>query len=285
MRFDNFGWLDVARRAPTLNFTAGSLPPELIVMHYTASYDAASPIRSFQNPLSKASAHFVVDVDGGITQLVSIRDDAWHAGGGVYKGRDTVNSFAVGIEIVNPGYHFSDGDGGFLNWERKPVAKALLKPFPGMVEAQDQWVGSWKQYWPKFPEKQLAAVQKLALTLITAYPSIKDIAGHRDIDGVRKRKVDPGPAFPMERMKALLDKKIVPPAPRPVDFLVRSDAGYLNVRQKPSLTAAKADWSPLLNGDRVQRIDMRPDWFRIRRWQAGTAREGWVMARYLVAAP
>lgn len=284
MRFDSFGWLDVATREPTLNFTGGNGQPELVVMHYTASYDAGSAIRTFRNGLSRASAHFVVETDGSITQMVSIRDDAWHAGGGVYQGREGVNALSIGIEIVNPGYHFSDGSGGFLNWEKKPVSKAMLKPFPGMLEAQDAWVGSAKQYWPHYPERQLAAVQKLTLTLLTTCPSIKDIVGHRDVDGVRKRKVDPGPAFPMARMKALLDKKVTPPAPRPADYLVKSELGYLNVRQKPSLTAAKADWSPLMNGDRVQRLDMRPDWFRIRRWQAGVAKEGWVMARYLVSA-
>lgn len=285
MRFDSFGWLDVATREPTLNFNAGAGDPELVVLHYTASYDALSAIRTFRNTLSRASAHFVVATDGKITQMVSVRDDAWHAGGGVHQGRESVNSFSVGIEIVNPGYHFSDGAGGWLNWERKPVSKAMLKPFGAMVEVQDPWVGSARQYWPGYPEPQLAAVQKLVLTLLTTYPAIKDVVGHRDVDGIRKRKVDPGPAFPMARMKALLDKKIVPPAPRPLDYLVKSEAGYLNVRQKPSLTAPKADWSPLLNGERVQRLDMRPDWFRIRRWKAGVPKEGWVMARYLVEAP
>ena len=184
MRFDDFGWLDTADRQPTLNFSAGDGTPEIIVLHYTASYEAGSAIRTFKNGLSKASAHFVVGTDGDITQMVSIRDTAWHAGGGVYKGRDDVNSFAVGIEMVNPGYHFSDGTGGYLNWERRAVSRSLLKPFPVMVEAKDPWVGSATQFWPKFPEKQLASVQKLILTLLTTYPSLKDIVGHRDVDVV-----------------------------------------------------------------------------------------------------
>jgi N-acetylmuramoyl-L-alanine amidase len=284
VRFDNFGWLDVAVRKPTRNFNAGSGPPELIVMHYTASYEGRSPVQTFLNPNSSASAHFVVDTDGMITQMVSVRDDAWHAGGGVYQGRDDVNRFAVGVEIVNPGYHFKATDGTVLNWEHKPVTKAELAPFPGMIDAPDPWVGSHSYLWPKYPEPQLKVVQQLTRALITSYPTIKDIAGHRDVDTVRKRKVDPGPAFPIKRFRDVFDKRMVPPPPRPVDYLVKSDLGYLNVRSTPSITAAKADWSPLLNGDRVQKIDERPDWFRIRRWQAGVSRDGWVMARYLVKA-
>ncbi len=284
MRFDSFGWLDTANRKPTQNFNAGSLPPELIVMHYTASYEGQSPVQTFLNPSSKASAHFVVDVNGAITQLVSIRDDAWHVGGGVWNGRDNVNHFAVGIEIVNPGYHVKTAAGTYLDWQHAPVPAAKLAPFHGMTEAPDPWVGSGQFYWANFPELQLAAVQQLARALLTSYPTIKEIVGHRDVDTVRQRKVDPGPAFPMKRYQALLTKRSVPPAPKPTDYLVKSDLGYVNVREKPSITADKVDWSPLLNGARVQKLDERPEWFRVRRWQAGVSREGWIMARYLVAA-
>ncbi len=284
MRIDNFGWLDTAVRKPTINFYAGTRPPEIIVMHYTASYDDASPIAIFQRPNSGVSAHFVVDVDGMITQLVATRDSAWHAGFGEYKGRQEVNRFSVGIEIVNPGHLRKADDGSYVDWQKQPVAKAQLVRFPKMVEAADPWVGSGKFWWPSYPEKQLAAVQQLTRALLSAHPTIKDIVGHRDVDVVRKIKVDPGPAFPMQRYKDLLAKRSVPPPPRPVDFLVKSDLGYLNVRSKPAITAVKADWSPLLNGDRVQKIDERAEWFKVRRWQAGTAREGWVMAKYLVEA-
>lgn len=284
MRFDAFGWLDLATRKPTLNFYAGSLPPEIIVMHYTASYEATSAINTFRNPMSKASAHFVVGVDGAITQMVSVRDDAWHAGYGEYQGRAEVNRFSVGIEIVNPGYHFKAADGSYLDWQRAPVAKAKLTPFGGMTEAHDPWVGSTKVHWAHFPEQQLAALQQLTRTLLSTYPSITDIVGHRDVDGIRKLKVDPGPAFPMKRFTALLTKRPSAAVPKPTDYLVKSELGYVNVRLNPSITAEKAGWSPLLNGDRVQQIGAKAEWFKVRRWRAGTPSEGWIMARYLVKA-
>ncbi len=284
MRFDAFGWLDMAVRKPTLNFNAGSGKPEIIVMHYTASFEGRSAVNTFLNPASRASAHFVLDVDGMITQMVSTRDIAWHAGGGEYQGRQDVNHFALGIEIVNPGYLIKGADGAVLDWQRKPVSRAQLSPFPGLVEAADPWVGSGKFLWPNYPAQQLSVLQQLTRALLTANPSIKAIVGHRDVDGLRKRKVDPGPAFPMTRFQDLLGRRTVPPPPRPVDYLVKSDLGYLNVRTTASITAVKAEWSPLLNGDRVQKLDERADWFRIRRWKAGKAYEGWVMAKYLVAA-
>jgi N-acetylmuramoyl-L-alanine amidase len=284
MRFDAFGWLDLAVRKPTLSFYAGSVPPEIIIMHYTASYEAGSAINTFLNPTAQASAHFVVDVDGSITQMVSIRDDAWHAGFAEYKGRTEVNRFSVGIEIVNPGYHSKAADGSYLDWQHTPVSKAKLAPFGGMLEAHDAWVGTAKVHWALFPEKQLAAVQQLTRTLLSTYPSITDIVGHRDVDTVRKRKVDPGPAFPMKRFTALLTKRPSPAVPKPVDYLVKSDLGFVNVRSKPSITADKLSWSPLLNGDRVQQIGAKAEWFKVRRWRAGTVSEGWIMARYLVEA-
>jgi N-acetylmuramoyl-L-alanine amidase len=284
MRFDAYGWLDQADRQPTLNFYAGNLPPEIIVMHYTASYEAAPAISTFLNQTANASAHFVVDIDGRITQMVSVRDDAWHSGGSEYKGRAEVNRFSVGIEIVNPGYHFKTADGGYENWKHEAVPKKRLAPFGGMIEAYDPWVGSAKMHWAQFPESQLAAVQQLTRTLLSTYTSIIDIVGHRDIDVVRKRKVDPGPAFPMKRFTALLTKRPTPAVPKPVDYLVKSELGYVNVRTKPSITADKVEWSPLVNGERVQQIETRAEWFRVRRWRAGKVSEGWIMARYLTPA-
>ncbi len=284
MQFDAFGWLDLAVRKPSHNFYAGTQPPELIVMHYTASYEVASAINTFLNPVSKASAHFIVDVDGEITQMVSTRDDAWHAGYGEYQGRAEVNRFSVGIELVNPGYHFKTDDDHYLDWQHGSVSKAKLAPFGGMIEAHDPWVGKAKVHWANFPEKQLAALQQLVRTLLSTYPGITDIVGHRDVDGVRKLKVDPGPAFPMKRFTALLTKRPSPAVPKPVDYLVKSDLGYVNVRLKPSITAEKLDWSPLVNGDRVQQIGAKAEWLKVRRWRAGSPSEGWIMARYLVKA-
>jgi len=286
MKFDSKGRLDTATWIASPNFYPGANPREIIVMHYTAGYTAGSAINTFKvrppKPANPASAHFVVETDGTITQMVSTNDRAWHAGDGYYQSRPNVNNFSIGIEIVNPGYHFSDGAGGYLNWERKPVKPARLKPFPGMTEAREPWAGSAKMFWPNYPEAQLSAVEALTRALIKAYPSIHDVVGHRDVDGKRKRKVDPGPAFPLLRYRMLTDSRSDDPAPAAV-MKVESDDGTLNVRGGPGAAFATLDWGPLKNGDDVQVLERLGEWYRVQRWFNGTPKQGWVYARYLTA--
>ncbi len=49
------------------------------------------------------SCHYVVDVDGRITQMVGEEMRAWHAGASIWKGETDTNSRSIGIEIHNPG--------------------------------------------------------------------------------------------------------------------------------------------------------------------------------------
>lgn len=282
MKFDKQGRLDAGKWVASPNLYAGGNARELVVMHYTAGYTAGSAINTFAVKGSKASAHFVVDVDGAITQMVSTHDRAWHAGGGYYQSRPQVNNFSIGIEIVNPGYHFSDGAGGYLNWQRKPVKPALLKPFPGMVEAKDPWAGSAKLFWPNYPQAQLDAVESLTRALIKAYPSIRDVVGHRDVDGVRKLKVDPGPAFPLRRFRLLVDERSDTPPPPPT-MRVATEEDTLNVRGGPGTAFAMLDWGPLKNQDEVQVLERVGEWYRVQRWFGGVAKQGWVFARYLAS--
>jgi N-acetylmuramoyl-L-alanine amidase len=281
MKFDTSGWLDSATRTLSPNKAPGPNAREIIVMHYTAGYTASSAVNTFLQAASQASAHFVVDVDGGITQMVSTADVAWHAGKSLYHGRNRTNTFAIGIEIVNPGYHFRSDDGTYLNWENKPISAAKLAPFPGMVEAHDDWVGSRKTYWPNFPEAQLKALDQLTKALLKAYKSISDIVGHRDVDVIRHLKVDPGPAFPMKRYRLLLDGRDDADT-LSSEFMVKSADGTLNVRGGPGTNFDKLSWGPLENGQHVLRIEARGEWYHVRRWIDGVAKDGWVFAANLV---
>ena len=280
MKFEPTGWLDKGVRRPSPNHYAKANAREIIVMHYTAGYDAASAVTFFEKAEAKASAHFVVGTDGAIIQQVSTAHCAWHAGYGEYDGRPGVNRYSIGIEIVNPGYHFRASGGGYLNWQRKPISAARLAPFPGMVEAKDPWVGSAPVFWPEYPDKQLDALEDLSRALLAAYPSLRDIVGHRDVDGVRKLKVDPGPAFPMRRFKLPLDHR-GDDAPA-VTMRVNNPGATVNVRGGPAQTFDTLAWGPLDHGDQVERIGGKGEWYVVRKWIEGTPREGWVYARYLV---
>ncbi len=47
----------------------------------------------------KVSAHFFIQRGGEVTQFVSPKKRAWHAGVSSYKGRERCNDFSIGIEL------------------------------------------------------------------------------------------------------------------------------------------------------------------------------------------
>lgn len=47
----------------------------------------------------RVSAHFLIERDGAVTQFVSCRDRAWHAGVSSFAGRAQCNDFSLGIEL------------------------------------------------------------------------------------------------------------------------------------------------------------------------------------------
>lgn len=75
---------------------------DTIVLHATVNATLQNTTEWFQNPTSKVSSHFTVGKDGSIVENVSTFDRAWHAGVSKdIEGREGVNAFSIGIEIVN----------------------------------------------------------------------------------------------------------------------------------------------------------------------------------------
>ena len=77
--------------------------PELIVLHYTGMATCAGARARLCDPVAEVSAHWLVDADGSVEQLVDEGARAWHAGAGAWAGAGDVNSRSIGIEIQNPG--------------------------------------------------------------------------------------------------------------------------------------------------------------------------------------
>lgn len=82
---------------------------DTIVLHDTgnpvkdAATAEAADLRWLTTPGSNASAHYIVQRDGTITQLVSDEQMAYHAGQSYFQGKDSVGKRSLGIEICNQG--------------------------------------------------------------------------------------------------------------------------------------------------------------------------------------
>lgn len=184
-----------ARFVPSPN-QGGRIEPTGVLYHDTA--DRVAPedsVRWFADPKSKVSAHFVVGRDGSIVQMVECDRAAWHAGKSSWNGRSGCNGFMIGIEIDNPGRLTPRGDRAFA-WfgEAWPLGEC----YKTGRDIRTHGVGAWLPY----TDAQIEAVKALTRALLAAYPSITTVAGHYEVSP--GRKVDPGPHFPMEAMRALL---------------------------------------------------------------------------------
>ncbi len=80
--------------------------PNTIIMHYTGMETMEAARDRLTDPESKVSAHYLVDVNGAVQNLVPEEKRAWHAGVSYWKGETDINSYSIGIEIVNKGHEF-----------------------------------------------------------------------------------------------------------------------------------------------------------------------------------
>jgi hypothetical protein len=150
-----------------------------------------------------------------------------------------------------------------------------------MIAARDPWVGSAEVLWPLYPEAQLAAVEAIIRAALAAYPTIAEVVGHRDVDTQRRLKVDPGPAFPMARMRRLIGDRADPADTGGRLLLVNSPASPLNIRGGPGTNFDKLDRGPLRHGLEVIELEVRDPWIRVRVGDGNSAFEGWCYGEYL----
>jgi N-acetylmuramoyl-L-alanine amidase len=149
---------------PSPNGNERKLPsgtgPSLVVLHYTGMRTATDALERMCNPAAEVSAHYMIDEDGTVTQLVDEEHRAWHAGRSSWRGETDVNSASIGIELVNPGHEFG--------------------------------------YRP-FPEVQIEALLPLLSDIVQRRAiAPANVVGHSDVAPARKQ--DPGELFPWERL-------------------------------------------------------------------------------------
>jgi N-acetylmuramoyl-L-alanine amidase len=94
----------LAHWSPSPNFNARKA--QLIVLHHTSIGDADAALRVLKtrNSQGPVSAHYLVEMDGRIDQLVDDGARAWHAGAARWGDMTDLNSSSIGIEIDNDGH-------------------------------------------------------------------------------------------------------------------------------------------------------------------------------------
>lgn len=173
----------------------GIFRPEGIVLHDTAgSLKRHSSVDWFLNSASKASAHFVVERDGEITQMAKLDEQCWHAGKSAYGNRPRVNEFAYGIEIVNMGKMERTKNNAF-----KPWFNSLFYQGDANLEflhAETPEHGSG--YWHGYSVEQIEAVTALC-KLLRDEVGAKWITAHWFVSP--GRKFDTNPLFPLHGLR------------------------------------------------------------------------------------
>lgn len=245
--------------------------PDAIVIHYTAGASASSSVKSLCRKGAKASAHLVIGRQGEIFQLVPFDTIAWHAGRSSYKGRTGFNKYSVGIELDNAGLLTPNGSGGFLTWFNRSI------PPEDAVQAvhRNQRQPSW---WHSFTDIQIELTEVICQLLIDKY-DIQMVLGHEEI--APRRKVDPGPAFPLDKIRTrlLADDRSEEGDEEPDRRLPAGSgivtANKLNIRSGPGISNQPVA-RPLVSGEIVTVLRELDGWVEIER-----KTRGWVKADFI----
>ncbi|MDO8611175.1 MAG: N-acetylmuramoyl-L-alanine amidase [bacterium] len=164
-----------------------------LIYHYTADGLIDKTVKFFQQK-DKTSAHFLIERDGKIIQMVKLVDRAWHAGVSEWNGKKEVNNFSVGIEICNWGPLIEKSKKYFC-WPNNYLLEYM---------GENPFIDKLGKAWEPYPEAQIQALIRISKYILKEIPTIakENIIGHEHIAPVRKQ--DPGPAFPWERVRAEL---------------------------------------------------------------------------------
>lgn len=245
--------------------------PRFLVIHYTAGASLQSAVNWFKNPRAKASAHLNIGHDGSIIQMQPFNKVCWHAGKSSWKNVKGLNSHSVGIEIANWGKLEKSASGGWLSWTNaqipnEQVVLAEHRNHPGRVHG-----------WQAYEESQFMATVEAAQALVEEYGiRPEDVVGHDDISP--GRKVDPGPAFDMDKFRALVFGREEEDW-EDLTYKVRSNSG-LNMRTGPGVHFDKI--KTLDDNAEVSVIEREGTWWMVSEVEGGSANTtGYVHSRWL----
>ncbi len=146
----------IPKTSPNFNDRSDDSVLDMIILHYT---DTISLQNSIDVMLENGvSAHYLIDLNGDIYQLIDEEKRAWHAGLSYWNGVTDINSHSIGIEIQNNGHGHGYHD---------------------------------------FPAEQIKSVSNLCADIVKRRKiPIYNILAHSDI--APSRKQDPGELFPWQ---------------------------------------------------------------------------------------
>jgi N-acetylmuramoyl-L-alanine amidase len=133
---------------------------DTLILHYTGMPNTAAALDRLCDPAAEVSAHYLIDENGAVVQLVPEERRAWHAGVSSWAERSRLNDCSIGIELVNPGHE----------WGYRPFAEAQYDACVALCRAI-------LARWPIPPRRVLA---------------------HSDVAPARKQ--DPGELFDWARL-------------------------------------------------------------------------------------
>jgi len=248
--------------------------PDTLVIHFTAGRSVESSVTTLCNPASRASAHLVVGRDAKVVQLVDFNTVAWHAGVSQYRDRVGLNNYSIGIEIDNAGRLTRTEGGDFATWFGMKI------PAGDVISAvhRNETVAA---LWETFTAEQIDKVFELAQMLVAQY-GIRTIVGHEEI--APGRKSDPGPAFPLDRMRErILDwgrDRDTAPVEDGNTSTGTVNASALNVRTAPSKLSPIAA-APLKFGTPIEIIqgEDHGEWLHI-----SSPVSGWLKSEFVKRA-
>lgn len=196
------GWLqgdDIEiQRSPDFG---NSITPTYIIVHYSASGKAPGTIGWLTRRDSiYVSAHIVIARDGKITQLVPFTVKAFHAGRSTWDGLANLNTYSVGIELVNWGkLQLDTGSSDIVSYTGEVV------PERNRIFQRHQSGKGNACWWETYTPPQIDSVLDVCVSLTKRY-DIREVIGHDDISP--ERKIDPGPAFDMDALKIAIQKAV-----------------------------------------------------------------------------
>jgi len=211
---------------PSPNVSSGAKDIRFIILHFDAASNSTSAVNWLTQKASGVSADLHITRDGKVTQMAKFNQITWHAGKSEWNGFTNLNRYAIGIEQENMGMV----KGVYQDWTEVQIQKCI----------------------------------DVCKALVKAYPSITDILGHEEVATPRGRKDDPGPKFPMDRVRREV-----------FGMVTKITTSSLNLRSGPGTSFSVL--KELAHGTRVSVLSTSGNWSNV---EVGGLK-GWVSNSYL----